>query len=89
MIYDYLPNNTGIYLNIKPVIDISYLIQSQANQYVICIDGLAGSGKSTLGKHLSRILNIPHISSGIFYRVYTYILTHLSQPTLQQTKTSQ
>jgi cytidylate kinase len=75
MIYDYLPANTGIYLNKEPVININSIIQAQQSKYVICIDGLAGSGKSTLGKHLSRILNVAHISSGIFYRVYTYIIS--------------
>jgi cytidylate kinase len=74
MTYDYLPDNTGIYLNKKPTIDLNYLIKSQVTNYVVCIDGLAGSGKSTLGKRLSKTLNIPHISSGIFYRVFTYII---------------
>jgi CMP/dCMP kinase len=73
MTYDYLPANTGVYLNKKPTIDLDYLIKQEVNNYVICIDGLAGSGKSTLGKRLSQILNVPHISSGIFYRVFTYI----------------
>ncbi|MGL4758670.1 MAG: (d)CMP kinase [Patescibacteria group bacterium] len=75
MIYEYLPKNIGVYLNKKPIIDIKKLIELQKSNYVICIDGLAGSGKSTLGKHLARVLKIPHISSGIFYRVYTYIFT--------------
>jgi cytidylate kinase len=73
MTYDYLPPNTGIFLNKKPTIDLDYLIKNQDTNYVVCIDGLAGSGKSTLGKRLSETLNIPHISSGIFYRVFTYI----------------
>jgi CMP/dCMP kinase len=73
MTYDYLPANTGVYLNKKPTIDLDFLINAEVKNYVICIDGLAGSGKSTLGKRLSNILNIPHISSGIFYRVFTYI----------------
>jgi CMP/dCMP kinase len=73
MTYDYLPANTGVYLNKKPTIDLDFLINAEVKNYVICIDGLAGSGKSTLGKRLSNILNVPHISSGIFYRVFTYI----------------
>ena len=73
MTYDYLPSNTGVYLNKKPTIDLEYLLSQKVNNYVVCIDGLAGSGKSTLGKNLSVILNVPHISSGIFYRVFTYI----------------
>jgi cytidylate kinase len=73
MTYDYLPPNTGIFLNKKPTIDLDYLIKNQDTNYVVCIDGLAGSGKSTLGKRLSEILLVPHISSGIFYRVFTYI----------------
>lgn len=73
MTYDYLPDNKGIFLNKKPTIDLDFLIKNQDSNYVVCIDGLAGSGKSTLGKRLSNTLNIPHISSGIFYRVFTYI----------------
>lgn len=73
MLYDYLPNGVGSYLNKKPDYRISDLIDLQITKYVICIDGLAGAGKSTLGKRLSNILVIPHISSGIFYRIFTYI----------------
>jgi cytidylate kinase len=73
MTYDYLPEGIGIYLNRKPEYDIQELINLQSNNYVICIDGLAGSGKSTLGQSISKMLKIPHISSGIFYRVFTYI----------------
>jgi cytidylate kinase len=73
MTYDYLPDNKGVLLNKKPTIDLDFLIKKQDTNYVVCIDGLAGSGKSTLGKRLSKTLNVPHISSGIFYRVFTYI----------------
>jgi CMP/dCMP kinase len=73
MTYEYLPDNQGVYLNRRPEYDINYLITKQSTNYVIAIDGLAGSGKSTLGKQLSQLLNIPHVSSGIFYRVFTYI----------------
>jgi cytidylate kinase len=67
---DYLPNNVGTYLTPSAKkVDLGL-----AGDYVVCIDGLAGSGKSTLGISLSLSLNIPHISSGIFYRVFTYIL---------------
>jgi cytidylate kinase len=80
MIYDYLPANTGVFLNKKPTIDLNFLIKQQASNYVVCIDGLAGSGKSTLGKRLSSSLNVPHISSGIFYRVFTYIFCVYNLP---------
>lgn len=73
MTYDYLPEGVGIYLNRKPEYNIQELINLQSSNYVICIDGLAGSGKSTLGQSMSKMLKIPHISSGIFYRVFTYI----------------
>jgi CMP/dCMP kinase len=48
------------------------LLQNKT-KYTICIDGLAGVGKSTLGSYLSSYLQIPHISSGIFYRIFAYI----------------
>jgi cytidylate kinase len=64
---NYLPQNTGIKL--VP----TTLENKKKLNYVICIDGLAGVGKSTLGHALSAFLKIPHISSGIFYRVFTYI----------------
>ena len=33
---------------------------------IIAIDGTAGSGKGTLAKKLSRILNFDHLDTGIF-----------------------
>lgn len=36
--------------------------------YVITIDGPAASGKSSVSRELSRILNIPWVSTGAFYR---------------------
>jgi cytidylate kinase len=78
----YLPKDKGVNLNSENATNLTKeFIQEQIHsfskvgkKYVICIDGLAGTGKSTLGKSLSSTLSIPHISSGIFYRVFTYIL---------------
>ncbi len=36
---------------------------------IIAIDGTAGSGKGTLAKKLSRILNFDHLDTGILYRI--------------------
>ena len=35
---------------------------------VVTVDGPAGSGKSTLGRHLARALSLPLIDTGLFYR---------------------
>jgi cytidylate kinase len=35
---------------------------------VITIDGPAGSGKTTLGRHLARTLGLPLVDTGLFYR---------------------
>lgn len=40
---------------------------------VITIDGLASSGKSTLSRLLSKKLNWPWLSTGVFYRGMAYI----------------
>jgi len=39
---------------------------------VIALDGPAGSGKSTVAKHLSRELNFVYLDSGAIYRTLTY-----------------
>ena len=36
---------------------------------VIAIDGTAGSGKGTLAKNLSKILDYDHLDSGVLYRI--------------------
>ncbi len=41
---------------------------------IIALDGPAGSGKSTIAKRLSEILNISYISSGLIYRAFAYFL---------------
>lgn len=38
---------------------------------IISIDGFAGTGKSSIGRELSKRLEIPHISSGQCYRLIT------------------
>ena len=39
---------------------------------IITIDGPAGTGKSTIAKKLSKLLNIPYYNTGIMYRAITY-----------------
>ncbi len=41
--------------------------------YIIAIDGVAGSGKSTVSKLLSKKYNLFFISSGKYYRAITYL----------------
>lgn len=41
--------------------------------FVITIDGPAASGKSSLSRHLSQMLNCPWVSTGAFYRGIAYI----------------
>ena len=43
------------------------------NKYpIIAIDGTACSGKGTLAKRLSNILDFDYLDSGILYRIYAY-----------------
>tara|TARA_B100001564_G_C20662423_1_gene682190 strand:+ start:2028 stop:2705 length:678 start_codon:yes stop_codon:yes gene_type:complete len=42
---------------------------------VISIDGLSGSGKSTISKKLSKILGYYILDSGILYRTFAYLQT--------------
>ncbi len=39
----------------------------------VAIDGPAGSGKSTVAKMLSQILNIPYLDTGAVYRAFGYV----------------
>jgi len=39
---------------------------------LITIDGPAGTGKSTIAKKLSQLLNLPYYNTGIMYRALTY-----------------
>ena len=36
---------------------------------VVAIDGTAGSGKGTLAKNLSKIIDFDHLDSGVLYRI--------------------
>jgi CMP/dCMP kinase len=55
------------------------------NQVIITIDGPAASGKSSVAKGIAEKLQIPFVSSGLFYRAATYLaLTHNIQPTDEQ-----
>ncbi len=40
----------------------------------IAIDGPSASGKSTIAKRLSVVLNIPYLETGLVYRTFGYIL---------------
>ena len=77
-IIPYLPAGIGTYLLDYSIVELDALNKINTfkmTNYVVCIDGLAGVGKSTLGKKLSQNLQIPHISSGIFYRIFAYIIS--------------
>lgn len=37
-------------------------------QYIVTIDGPAGSGKSTTAKQLARVLGLPYLNTGLIYR---------------------
>jgi CMP/dCMP kinase len=39
--------------------------------FVITIDGLAASGKSTVARHVALALEVPYVSSGLLYRAIT------------------
>ena len=39
---------------------------------VIAIDGTAGSGKGTLAKSLSKVLDFNHLDTGLLYRIYAF-----------------
>jgi cytidylate kinase len=41
------------------------------NRSILTIDGPAGSGKTTLGRHLALTLGIPLVDTGLFYRGVT------------------
>ena len=39
--------------------------------FVITIDGLAASGKSTVARRVALALGVPYVSSGLLYRAIT------------------
>jgi cytidylate kinase len=41
------------------------------NRPIVTIDGPAGSGKTTLGRHLALTLGLPLVDTGLFYRGVT------------------
>ena len=41
---------------------------------IVAIDGPAATGKSTIAKELSKIINFHHLNSGLIYRAVTYII---------------
>ncbi len=47
-------------------------MQSKSENYVIAIDGVSGSGKSTTAKRLAHDLDILHLDTGAMYRMVTY-----------------
>ncbi len=42
--------------------------------FIITIDGLAASGKSSISKNLAKILNFQHIDAGMFFRAVAFYL---------------
>ena len=44
-----------------------------AKRKVICVDGLAGSGKTTISKLLAEKLGYVHLSTGLLYRAVGYL----------------
>ena len=59
-----LPHGIGLALNL-----IANQIKEISNsKLIIAIDGFSSSGKSTLAKDLSKVLNLSHIDSGAMYR---------------------
>jgi len=48
---------------------------------MITVDGLAGSGKTSLSRELAKILKFKHLNSGLLYRAVGYLcLTHRIDP---------
>ncbi len=47
-----------------------------ASKTVIALDGPAGSGKSTVARHLSQTLDFEYLDSGAIYRTLTYFGLH-------------
>lgn len=43
---------------------------------VITVDGLAGSGKTTLSRELAKLLGFAHFNSGILYRAVGFLALH-------------
>ncbi len=69
------PENIGIRLqkasfNNEQIVDLKNTLPAKL---IISVDGLAGVGKGTLGKNLSKVLEIPHLHTGLLYRTFTYI----------------
>lgn len=48
------------------------LRQSRAMAFVVTIDGPAGSGKSTVARHLAKKLSLPYIDTGSMYRAVAF-----------------
>ena len=44
---------------------------------IITIDGLTGTGKSTIAKLLAEYFNISYINTGLFYRIIGYLLINI------------
>jgi CMP/dCMP kinase len=56
-----------------------------AKEFIITLDGLAASGKSSVAKGIASALGVPFLSSGLLYRLVTYTAletgTDMSNPT--------
>ncbi len=48
-------------------------------QRIITLDGPAASGKSSAARRVAEALGIPYVSSGLFYRAATHLVTEYHQ----------
>jgi CMP/dCMP kinase len=49
------------------------LVKMQGVSFIITLDGLAASGKSSVAKGIAAALGIPFLSSGLLYRLVTHV----------------
>ena len=45
-----------------------------ATQFIVTLDGLAASGKSTVARRVALALGVPYVSSGLLYRAVTLLV---------------
>ncbi|MCB0336764.1 MAG: (d)CMP kinase, partial [Bdellovibrionales bacterium] len=51
-----------------------------SGRYIITVDGLAGSGKSSISSQLARKLGYAHLNSGMLYRGVGFLAVNLNLP---------
>lgn len=60
---------------------MSSTIEEEPDRHIVTVDGLAGTGKTTLASELSRTLGYAHLSTGMLYRaVGLLVLNEGSSP---------